>query len=330
MERRWRCSSFVGSRKLGSGRGSLGGAKVAAAAGAEAVGGVAEVLDEGGHAALRGLSEGGHAVDLLAAEVELGVVAGAPPGVAGRADVAFDVERRGVLRGELGEGVGDDVGIHAQAAGEVCGGLEVWGEGGEDAGELRGGGVVALKEEVVHLPVGERVEEDAAGREAVATGAADLLVEAFDRGGEGSVDDGADVGLVDAHAKGDGGDDGVELPGEEGRLDAVAGAGVEAGVVSGGAATEAAGELFGGFARGGVDDRGAGAGGLEEVDDELVAAGLRELDGLDGEVVAAEAVDEEGGVSEAELGDDVVLDGGGGGGGEGDDGGRAEGRKMFA
>ena len=139
-----------------------------------------------------------------------------------------------------------------------------------------------------------------------------------------------DVGLVDAHAKGDSGDDGVEFPGEEGRLDAVAGAGVEAGVVSGGAATEEAGELFGGFARGGVDDRGAGAGGLEEVDDELVAAGLRELDGLDGEVVAAEAVDEEGGVSEAELGDDVVLDGGGGGGGEGDDGGRAEGRKMFA
>ena len=64
--------------------------------------------------------------------------------------------------------------------------------------------------------------------------------------------------------------------------------------------------------------------------DELVAAGLRELDDLDGEVVAAEAVDEEGGLVEVELGDDVALDGGGGGGGEGEDGGGAEGRQMFA
>ena len=56
----------------------LRGAEVAVAAGAEAVGGVAEVLDEGGHAALLGLGEGDHAVDLGAAEGDLGVVAGAP------------------------------------------------------------------------------------------------------------------------------------------------------------------------------------------------------------------------------------------------------------
>ena len=45
-----------------------------------------------------------------------------------------------------------------------------------------------------------------------------------------------------------------------------------------------------------------------------------ELDDLDGEVVAAEAVDEEGWLRELELGDDVLLDGGRGGGGEGDSG----------
>ena len=68
----------------------------------------------------------------------------------------------------------------------------------------------------------------------------------------------------------------------------------------------------------------------EEVGGELVAAGLGHLDDFDGEVVAAEAVDEEGGIVELELGDDVLLDGGGGGGGEGDDGRGAEGWEIFA
>ena len=58
--------------------GAFGGAEVAVAAGAETVGGVAEVLDEGGHAALRVSAKRGHAVDLGTAEGELGVVAGLP------------------------------------------------------------------------------------------------------------------------------------------------------------------------------------------------------------------------------------------------------------
>ena len=52
------------------------------------------------------------------------------------------------------------------------------------------------------------------------------------------MDDGADVGFVDAHAEGDGGDDDFELAGEEVALDALACGGVEAGVVGGGAAAE--------------------------------------------------------------------------------------------
>ena len=58
--------------------GGIGGADVAVAAGAGAVGGVAEVADEGGHAAGLRLGEGGHAVDLRASEGDLGVVALAP------------------------------------------------------------------------------------------------------------------------------------------------------------------------------------------------------------------------------------------------------------
>ena len=73
------------------------------------------------------------------------------------------------------------------------------------------------------------------------------------------MDDGADVGLVDAHAEGDGGDDDFELAGLEGALDALADGGFEAGVIGGGweVPMEFGGEFFGGLARGGVDDGGA-------------------------------------------------------------------------
>ncbi len=73
---------FGGGGAEGLGGGVLRGAEVAVAAGAEAVGGVAEVLDEGGHAALRGFGELDHAVDLVAAEGDLVVVAFAPCGAA--------------------------------------------------------------------------------------------------------------------------------------------------------------------------------------------------------------------------------------------------------
>ena len=68
----------------------------------------------------------------------------------------------------------------------------------------------------MHPAVGEAVEQDGAGGQAIASGAADLLVVGFEGGGQGDVDDGADVGLVDAHAEGDGRDDDCELAGEEG------------------------------------------------------------------------------------------------------------------
>ena len=104
-----------------------------------------------------------------------------------------------------------------------------------DASEFGGSGIVALEEEVVHLAVGVGVEEHGARGLAVASGAADLLVVGFDAAGKRGVDDGADVGFVDAHAEGDGGDDDLELAGEEVALDAFAHAGFETGVIGGGA-----------------------------------------------------------------------------------------------
>ena len=76
-------------------------------------------------------------------------------------------------------------------------------------------------------------------------------------------------------------------------LDALASGWVETCVVGCGASAQGGGQFFGGFARGSVDDGGAVGFFFEELSGELVAAGFGEFDDFDGEVVAAEAVDEE-------------------------------------
>src|ERR1700739_473811 len=96
------------------------------------------------------------------------------------------------------------------------------------------GRIVAVEEEVVGALVGVGVHEESAAGCAIATGAADLLVVAFERAGEAGVDDRTDVGLVDAHAKGDGGDDNFKPAGLECTLHALAGFGVESGVIRSG------------------------------------------------------------------------------------------------
>lgn len=84
------------------------------------------------------------------------------------------------------------------------------------------------------LLVGVAVHQVGAAEQAVAAGAANLLVVAFEGCGHAGMNHGADIGLVDAHAKGDGGDDDLDFSSLEGSLDTFAGVGVEAGVVGGG------------------------------------------------------------------------------------------------
>jgi len=111
-------------------------------------------------------------------------------------------------------------------------------------------------EEVVGSLVGIGVHEECAAGCAITAGATNLLVVAFERAGEAGVNDGADVGLVDAHAKGDGGDDDFELAGLESALHALASFSIKAGVICGGGheLRQLFSEAFGLLARGGVDD----------------------------------------------------------------------------
>ena len=96
------------------------------------------------------------------------------------------------------------------------------------------GRIVALEKEIVRPAVGVGVHEDGAAGLAVASGAADLLVVAFEGAGQRRVDDRADIGFVDAHAEGDGGDDAIELAGLEVLLDGFADLRGKAGVIGGG------------------------------------------------------------------------------------------------
>ena len=92
----------------------------------------------------------------------------------------------------------------------------------------------ALDEAAHDGGVAEAEEQQGLGRQAVAAGAAGLLVVALDGLGQVVVDDEAHVALVDAHAEGDGGDDDVHLVAREGVLDAPPLVRRQAGVVGGG------------------------------------------------------------------------------------------------
>ena len=162
------------------------------------------------------------------------------------------------------------------------------------------------------------VERQGVGGRAVAARPADLLVVALDRLRQVGVGDVADVGLVDAHAEGDGrADDEPVLPLEAG-LAAAALVGVEPGVVgerrvAGLPQREA--ERLGLGAGGAVDDPGLAAAGADVAED-LPA---RVVLGLEGErqVRPVEAAQEGLGPPGAEQpGDDLGAGLGVGGGGE--------------
>ena len=111
------------------------------------------------------------------------------------------------------------------------------------------------------------------------------------------MNDEANVGFVDAHAKGNGGNHDLELASEKSSLNAVAVVGLKSGVVGGGAepAAEFGGERFGLLAGRRVDDGGAGARLGKQFRGKGGALGFRNLDDLNGEVVTTKAVDEDSG-----------------------------------
>ena len=130
-------------------------------------------------------------------------------------------------------------------------------------------------------------------RQAIAPGAADLLVVALDAFGQIVMQDKAHIRLVDAHAKGNGGDDDLGIVADEGFLVAAALVILQPGVIGAdrvAVALQIGGQFIHLLAREAVDDAG------------LVFEALQEARGLDGgiafglnfdiQVLAVEAGDE--------------------------------------
>ena len=182
-------------------------------------------------------------------------------------------------------------------------------------------GVDVAAVDAAHGPgeIGGGVERDALGRLAVAAGAADLLPVGLDRRRRIGVDDVAHVGLVDAHAEGDGRDHhgGVRLQEllEPRRAHIL----VETGVIgqrrhAGG--NQAFGQLVDAVARAGIDHAGALGPLGHQLQHAAVALPALAL-GRQGQLGPREAVDELARVPELQLGADVVAGAGIGGGGDG-------------
>ena len=131
--------------------------------------------------------------------------------------------------------------------------------------------------------------------------------------------DEAHVGLVDAHAEGDGRRHDQPVLLQEGVLIARAVASVHAGVIGQGAkalAVEEIGQLLGLLARGAVDDAAFAGFPLDEIDD--LAARLVFRAHGEAQIGAVEAMDEDGRLAGEEARLDLAARGGIGGGGEGD------------
>jgi hypothetical protein len=163
--------------------------------------------------------------------------------------------------------------------------------------------------------------ENARGGQAVSAGTARFLVVVLDGLRQVAVKDEADVGFVDAHAEGDGGDDDVDVVPVEGFLVPGPLQVPEAGVVGEGldaVAGEEGGGRFHVFSGGAVDDAGFPGVLFQEGEDLIIEAAFWQDAVVEiGPVERRPHLER---VAQTELADRVPLDLLGGGGGEGGDG----------
>ena len=116
---------------------------------------------------------------------------------------------------------------------------------------------IAVDEVLQHIEAVAIGQYQAIGRLAVAPGPTYFLAVVLDGLGQVEMHHVADIGLVDAHAEGDGGDNAVQLPAHELLLDSLPLLMGQAGVIGRGrnfVPTQVLGDLLGGLLQGDVDD----------------------------------------------------------------------------
>jgi hypothetical protein len=176
-------------------------------------------------------------------------------------------------------------------------------------------------------------EEEAIGGQAVASGAAGLLIELLDAVRQPEPNHRAHIGFIDAEAEGDGADKDMNFLSHPLFLVGAAGGGIHLAVVadSGDAAFLQAIHKFANASDGGaINDDIAGGDLFYGFEDKFVLQGFPGFADDVAEVFAAEAGDGFQGIAEFELLDDVVADLLGGAGGESGDGAIGKKRAEFA
>jgi hypothetical protein len=166
-----------------------------------------------------------------------------------------------------------------------------------------------LEEELMGLAISIGVHQDGTAGSAVTPGASDLLVVSFQTAWKCGVDHGADVSLVDSHAKGNRRHDHLDLAPLKLLLDLPSAGGIDSGVIRSRreVGSKFHGQAFGLLARGCVDDCRSALGFLKKLAGEFGSLRRRGLDNLNCQVVAAKSVNEALRLRQAQLLDDIVL-----------------------
>ena len=169
--------------------------------------------------------------------------------------------------------------------------------------------IVAIQKEVVCSLVGIAVHQVGAAHRSVAPRAANLLVVAFKRRRQPGVNHRADVGLVDAHAEGDGGHHHLQFSSLKCGMHSFPRRRIEPRMVSRGGNSERKllGQLLRHFARCRINNRRTALGAGQQAADRPRPLRHGKLHHLDGQIVAPEAVNELRGLDHSQLLHNVGL-----------------------
>ena len=241
------------------------------------------------------------------------------PARASQGDVAAKIHPRPAVNLQLFERPVELLLAQLRGCPQILDRLRLLAERLEDLLQMADRWIVAVEKKVVGSLVGVAVHQVGPAGSAVAARAANLLVVAFEGRGQPGVDHRANIGLVDAHSKGDGGHYHFQFTGLKGGLHPLPRLCLQSGVISrsGDPAPlrnrqgEFLGQPLGIFSGGGVHNRRPPGGIGQKTRNRGGPRRHRQLHYLDSQIVAPEAVNELCRVHHPQLGHNVGLHRGG-------------------
>ncbi len=283
-------------------------ADIAFSADAPRVCGVSEMPNQAGHATLAGLRILHGEVELRLPPLRLECVRVTPLLVTLNR-VLVEIQHPSAVDGELFERFFKQLGVHLQRAANLLFVKRLRSQTAINAIKDVSRWIVAFEEKFMRLAVRIGVEQYGPAWQAIASGAANLLVIGFEAPGQRSVYDGAYIRLVDAHSESDGRHDGLQAALLKFALHRIAVLRIETGMIGG--RRKFRGKLrrqrFGLLACRRIHNRGTPRLIAQQARDKGDPQRRRHLHNFNGEILAAEPINESGGLGHSQLRGDVVL-----------------------